>query len=179
LTSNGGNDLELTADNREKDRDRFEDALLPLIKPAFRLAIGMLQSREEAEDAVQESALKAWRNFRNLREGSDMAPWLLAIVANQCRSVRRGRWWSTVRVSEPDVFVDINEELLAQGVDVRRALKGLPHAKRLVVVLHFYLDLPFDQIGKIIGTSEQAAKTRVYRALRDLRPKLDVSKAVI
>jgi RNA polymerase sigma-70 factor (ECF subfamily) len=168
----------VTVDHRERDRTRFESLLLPLVKPAFRLAFGMLHSREEAEDAVQESALKAWRNFHTFREGSDMGPWFLTIVANQCRSVRRGRWWSTIRVADAEVVIDINEERLAQGADLRLALKGLTHAKRLVLVLHFYLDLPFDQIGKIIGTSEQAAKTRVYRALRDLRPKLDMSEAV-
>jgi RNA polymerase sigma-70 factor (ECF subfamily) len=81
-------------------------------------------------------------------------------------------------VADVDVLTDINEEQWAQGADLRLALKGLPHAKRLVLVLHFYLDLPFGQIGAIIGTSEQAAKTRVYRALRDIRPKLDVSEAV-
>ncbi|HVS05773.1 MAG TPA: RNA polymerase sigma factor [Candidatus Dormibacteraeota bacterium] len=168
----------MTADDRESDRNRFEDLLVPLVKPGFRLAFAMLQSREEAEDAVQESALKAWRNFRNFRAGSDMGPWFLTIVANQCRSVRRTHRWSAVLVSDEHVFINVDEERLAQGADLRRALNGLPHAKRLVVVLHFYLDLPFDQIGKIIGTSEQAAKTRMYRALRDLRPKLNVSEAV-
>ena len=173
-----GDHLGVTVDHREKDRARFGGLLLPLVKPAFRLASGMLHSREDAEDAVQESALKAWRNFRTFREGSDMGPWFLAIVANQCRTVRRGRWWSTIRVADADVYIEMSEERLAQGADIRLALKGLSHAKRLVLVLHFYLDLPFDQIGKIIGTSEQAAKTRVYRALRDLRPKLDMSEVV-
>lgn len=168
----------MTVDPREQDRTRFEGLLRPLVKPAFRLAFGMLHSREEAEDAVQESALKAWRNFGAFREGSEMGPWFFAIVANQCRSVRRGRWWSTVRVADAEMVTDVSEEQLAQGADLRLALKGLPHPKRLVLVLHFYLDLPFEQIGEIIGTSEQAAKTRVYRALRELRPKLDMSEVV-
>jgi RNA polymerase sigma-70 factor (ECF subfamily) len=168
----------VTVDHREQDRTRFEGLVRPLVKPAFRLAFGMLHSREEAEDAVQESALKAWRNFRTFREGSDMRPWFFAIVANQCRSVRRGRWWSTARIPDAEILADVSEDQLAQGADLRLALKGLPHAQRLVLVLHFYLDLPFDQIGATIGTSEQAAKSRVYRALRHLRPKLDMREVV-
>ena len=83
------------------DKHAFEDLLRPVIGPAARLAYGMLQDRAEAEDVVQESAIKAWRKLGNIRPGADFKPWFLGIVANQCRTVRRGSWLVCRRLAEP------------------------------------------------------------------------------
>jgi len=85
---------EMTLLEAAKDGDdgAFEILLAPLLEPGYRLAGGMLQDHQAAQDAVQEAALKAWRKLRQLREGSEMRPWFLGIVANECRSVRRSRW---------------------------------------------------------------------------------------
>src|SRR6476661_4801726 len=83
------------------DDTAFEILLRPLLEPGYRLPGGMLQDHQAAEDAVQEAALKAWRKLRQLRDGSDMRPWFLGIVANECRSVRRSRWSSVLKVIPP------------------------------------------------------------------------------
>src|SRR5438045_4424587 len=70
----------------------FGPLLQDLVLPGYRLACGMLHDAAAAEDVVQEAALKAWRKRGRLRSGSDPLPWFLAIVANECRSVRRRRW---------------------------------------------------------------------------------------
>src|SRR5487761_531143 len=82
------------------DRVAYERLLEPAIRSATRLAFAMLHDRSEAEDAFQESALRAWRRLHNLREGSSFQPWFIGIVANQCREIRRGRWWRLLRVAE-------------------------------------------------------------------------------
>src|SRR2546423_12473366 len=79
------------------DARAFEALLAPLVGPAFRLAMTMLNDRGAAEDAVQESALKAWRHLGQFRAGSSLRAWVLTIVANECRSVRRARWWQVQR----------------------------------------------------------------------------------
>src|SRR6266446_208874 len=83
------------------DADSFAMLLDPLLIPAYRLAAVMLSDRMAAEDAVQEAAVKAWRNLRQLRgdEGS-LRAWFLSIVANECRMTRRKRWWSVVKQAE-------------------------------------------------------------------------------
>jgi RNA polymerase sigma-70 factor (ECF subfamily) len=87
---------------REGDRQAFEEILRPLVQPAYRLALAMLHEREAAEDAVQEMALKAWRHRARIRpELGTARPWFLAIVVNECRMARRGRWWSVLRLAEP------------------------------------------------------------------------------
>src|ERR1700687_5544216 len=90
--------------------DRASETLLePLLQQAYRLAFVMLHDHHAAEDAVQEAALKAWRKVSQLREGSDMRPWFLAIVANQCRSTRRTRWWSVLRGEAPEIAAGVTD----------------------------------------------------------------------
>jgi RNA polymerase sigma factor (sigma-70 family) len=80
------------------DKVAFEALLEPIVVPAARLAYAMLQDRTEAEDVVQEAAVKAWRKLGTFRSGADFKQWFLAIVANQCRMVRRASWWSVLRL---------------------------------------------------------------------------------
>src|SRR4051794_33755079 len=85
----------------EGDSDSFTRLIEPLLDPAYRLAAVMLADRTAAEDAVQEAAVKAWRKLRQLRgEATSLRPWFLSIVANECRMMRRGRWWSVLKFAE-------------------------------------------------------------------------------
>jgi RNA polymerase sigma-70 factor (ECF subfamily) len=153
---------------KDGDGSAFAELVRPHYRAAFRMAYGLLHDVDEAEDAVQEAAFKAWRRLGNLREGSGLRPWFLAIVANQCRTVSKSRWWSVLKVQPPEAegrSVDI-----AAAVDLRRALRRLGHDERLVLVLRYYLDMPFDEIGTTLGISTKAARNRVERAVRRLRP---------
>jgi len=155
------------------DKPAFEDLLRPVIVPAARLAYGMLQDRAEAEDVVQESAVKAWRKLGNLRPGADFKPWFLGIVANQCRTVRRGSWWSVVRLqSAPAVDRLGPEEVAVRSMDLGRALAAIPPGHRAALLLHFYLDLPLDDVAAALGISVSGVKSRINRALKHLRPLL-------
>lgn len=86
--------MTLVQEAKSGDTTAFEILLDPLLESGYRLACGMLHDHYAAEDAVQEAALKAWRKLRQLRDGTEMRPWFLGIVANECRSTRRSRWWS-------------------------------------------------------------------------------------
>src|SRR5262245_16603914 len=167
---------ELTADRllraKAGDGPAFEELLAPVLDPAFRLAITMLRDRSAAEDAVQEAALRAWRRIGGFRSGADLRPWFLAIVANECRSVRRSRWWHVIRAGEvaPTERPDPWEVALADRLDLDAALERLPRRHLLVLVLYYHLDLPTDEVGRVLGCSRNAARVRIHRALGALRP---------
>jgi RNA polymerase sigma factor (sigma-70 family) len=148
------------------DQAGFMALVEPVLPVAYRLALAMLRSETEAEDVVQEAVLKAWRHRARFRRDAAMQPWLLAIVANECRAVRRGRWWSVVGWSGGTLQ---REEGSDDGAALRRAINALPHNQRLAVVLRYYLDLRFDEVGNVLGISTKAAKSRTYRALQRLR----------
>jgi RNA polymerase sigma-70 factor (ECF subfamily) len=141
----------------------------PLLPAAYRLAVGMLRSESDAEDAVQEGVLKAWRHFGRFRRGSDLRPWLFTIVANECRLQRRSRWWSVIRTAEVRDDLAPTSSVDPESVDLRQALYRLPHDQRFVVVLRYYLDLSFEEVAQTLGISTKAAKSRTYRALERLR----------
>lgn len=160
------------AEARSGDQVAFESLITPLIHPAYRLAFAMLRRREEAEDAVQESVLKAWRRIGQLRpETESLRPWFLTIVANQCRSVRRGRWWSVLPLPL-STRTGFNEQRTAEKTDLRRQLERLNHNDRLLLYLFYWLDLPLDEIAAALGITPQAAKGRLYRAVAKLRQHL-------
>ena len=156
------------------DPNSFAILIEPLLDPAYRLAAVMLNDRAAAEDAVQEASVKAWRKLRQLRGDVDaVRPWFLSIVANECRMTRRTRWWSVIRMpdlarqagQEPESFSDLNAALLRLSPD-----------ERLPLVLHFYLDLPLDEVARTLRVSQSAAKSRIYRAAKRLRADLTVEE---
>ena len=171
MTSTG--DPELVAAARRRDAAAFEALLRPLIEPGYRLAYSMLQRREEAEDAVQEAALNAWRSIHRLSENTDtLRPWFLAIVVNQCRMARRSRWWSVIRLAEPEDRQEHVEERWIGRLDAQRAMASLSPGDRAALWLRFGEDLSIEQVGAVLGITPSAAKSRVYRAAGRLRPAL-------
>ena len=151
----------------------FDSVIGPLIQPGFRLALLMLDDRAEAEDAVQEAAVKAWRKLRTVREA--VRPWFLAIVANECRSTRRRRWFSVVRRDDIDTPIRWTDPL--DGAELRRAVRGLSDDQRMVVALRFYLDLPLEEVAATLGTPLGTVKSRLHRAVEKLRATLDEEDA--
>lgn len=151
------------------DQQAFMLLVEPLLPAAYRLAVGMLRSESDAEDAVQEGVLKAWRHFGRFRRGSDLRPWLFTIVANECRLQRRSKWWSVIRTSEVLDNQADSTSVDPETADLRQAIYRLPHDQRFAIVLRYYLDLSFEEVAQTLGISTKAAKSRTYRALERLR----------
>jgi RNA polymerase sigma-70 factor (ECF subfamily) len=139
-----------------------------------RLALHIVGNREDAEDAVQEAFLRAYRHLSGYREHDKFAAWLYRILVNQCRTsiARRERrelpmaeWeWDTIRWIAPCA--------LEQGAlrdELARALATLAPDQREAVVLRFADDLTYDEMSAITGAGVSALKMRVQRACARLR----------
>jgi RNA polymerase sigma factor (sigma-70 family) len=96
-------------------------------------------------------------------------PWFFAIVANQCRNVRRTPWFRLTSLIEVASRAP-SQEPQVEHLDLERAMQRLPPADRGALFLHFYLDLPIEEVAATLGVSPAAAKSRIYRACRRLRP---------
>lgn len=172
-------DADLISRAKNGDRFAFDELVGPLIDQAFRLGYGILHDRQAAEDAVQEAAVRAWRKLNNLRPGTEMRPWFLGIVANQCRTITRGRWWSVLRVDLPPAKAAAGfEDEIARGADVRAALRKLTAEHREVLVLHYYLDLPLDEVAAITGLPIGTVKSRINRGIVAMRPFFSAMEAL-
>ena len=129
----------------------------------------MLKDRPAAEDAVQEAALKAWRKLDRFREGADLRPWFLAIVANECRTARRSRWRSVHPLDSSRRQPAVTEGAMAERIDLDASLDRLPKRHLLPLTLYYHLDLSIDDVARVLGCSPGAAKLRIHRALGALR----------
>jgi RNA polymerase sigma factor (sigma-70 family) len=169
--------LDLVTQAQAGDEGAFSALLRPAIAPAYRLAGAMLHDPHAAEDVVQDASLKAWRKLGQLKAGAELQPWFLGIVANECRSVRRTRWWSVLRLSDPEPPPVPEGDSMAAFADLRRAIRRLRHRRRLLLVLHWYVDLPVAEVAAITGSSEDAVKSELSRAVRELRRLLGAGEA--
>ncbi|HVS04768.1 MAG TPA: RNA polymerase sigma factor [Candidatus Dormibacteraeota bacterium] len=173
-----GEQTTLLRDAVAGDERAFDALIGPLVDPGYKLAVSILENREEAEDAVQEATIKAWRNLHQLKDASVAKSWFFTIVANQCRSVRRSRWWSVVKLAAPEQPKSGPEDEAVQRTDLERALRTLSPDDRLALYLRYYMDLPLNEVASVLGVSETAAKSRIHRAAQGLRPAVDVPEGV-
>jgi RNA polymerase sigma-70 factor (ECF subfamily) len=131
----------------------------------------MLADRSLAEDAVQEASIKAWRKLRQLRgDLKSLRPWFLSIVANECRMAKRQRWWSVMKLADLPASSAAPDQ--AGSADLHQALLRLSLDERLPLVLHFYLDLPIEEVALALHVSPSAATSSIYRAAKRLHSDL-------
>ena len=157
---------------RAGDGAAFGQLLDPRLEPAYRLAVTMLGDSADAEDAVQDSCLTAWRKLRNVRPGSDLKPWFLGVVANRCRSAKRTKWWGVIRVAQLLDIPRFAPRDPETRLDLATAFDRLSHDQRRVLALFYGLDMTMSELAAALNCSEAAAKARLYRAVGALRPGL-------
>jgi RNA polymerase sigma-70 factor (ECF subfamily) len=165
----GASNADLVSAAIAGDEAAFDALLGPLIETGFKLAAVMLRDGDEAHDALQEACFTAWRKLFQLREEAQLRPWFLSIVANQCRTVRRTRWWSMVRLPAIRREEELSRDDVESELDLDRELRRLPRRQRAALFLYFYLDLPLGEVARILNISPQAAKSLVHRAVVKLR----------
>jgi RNA polymerase sigma-70 factor (ECF subfamily) len=164
-----GGDEKLLAAARTGDQACFERLIEPHIVVGYRLAAAMLGDAGQAEDAVQEATLRAWRSIGQVRSSAQLRGWFLTIVANRSRSMRRTRWWSVIRLSDPRFGLPSPADAADQREDLSKALGRLSPDERAAVFLRFYEDMSSRQVGEALGITATAARSRIHRALRRLR----------
>lgn len=161
----------------DRATDAFQDLITPLLDPAYRLATSLLHDRDEAEDAVQEAAIKAWRGLPRLRDPQRARAWFLAIVVNECRMALRRPWWKVIRQAVVPERPAQPTDSTVSSLDLARGLAALPAEDRAALFLYYWLDLPLQEVAGATGASLGATKSRIYRAARRLRPDLAEEEA--
>lgn len=162
---------------RDASAPNFDQLIRPLLSPAYGLAYSMLGDRENAEDAVQEAAAKAWRGMYRLRAGASAKTWFFAIVANQCRDVRRASRRTILSLFEiPEPNEADHADSVARDVDLERALGRLSPRQRALLFLRYQMDLPPAEMAAVLGWRAGTVKSRLHRALRQLEGQLTAPK---
>ncbi len=152
--------------------------------PVYNLCYRMLGTPDEAQDAAQETFLRAYSKLRTFEEGRKFSSWLLSIGSHHCIDCLRRRRFAWVDIDEmagvlPDRREEQPEEVALRSeseATIQRLLKTLPPDYRTVVILYYWNQLSYEEIGQILNISEPAIKSRLHRARRALADKLAASQ---
>jgi RNA polymerase sigma-70 factor (ECF subfamily) len=141
---------------------------------SYRLARAILLDDSEAEDAVQEASLAAWRRRDSLRDEDRFEAWFERILINQCRDQLRRRS-RAVKLAAPPIGFEpaASPPDTGSDPDLDRALDGLDADHRIVVVLRYWQDRTVDDIADRVGIPAGTVKSRLHHALRTLRASLE------
>jgi RNA polymerase sigma-70 factor (ECF subfamily) len=156
------------------DPQAFSELVETYQKPVYNLCYRMLGTAEDAEDASQETFLRAYKSMRRYDNSRPFSTWLLSIAAHYCIDQIRRRRLSIVSIEElpvpdvPDVSpglettVSRNEERRR----IRKLLDTLAPTDRAAVIIYYWYDFSYDEICQALSLSVSAVKSRLHRARR-------------
>lgn len=160
---------------QDGDRDAFRYLVEAYKHPLYGTAVLMTGNPALAEEHVQEALLNAWRGIRSFRRGRPFKPWLMRILVNDVLSGQRRRALRTVPLDEsPEPRAASDEaEAITNRETLRQALDQLTPEHREVVILRYFADLSVAEVARSTGVREGTVKSRLHRALRQMRDLLD------
>ena len=189
VTSQAGLDESvLVAQARDGDTDAFGALVRRYEGKIFRLAQHVTQNREDAEDVLQETFMKAYEHLEQFKGDSKFYTWIVRIAVNQALMKLRRR--KTDKSVSLDETIDTGEdtvvrEIAAWGEDPEQrfsreelgeilngAIEGLEPLYRSVFVLRDIEDMSTEETAEVLGLSVPAVKSRLLRARLQLREKL-------
>ena len=137
----------------------------------FRYSMRMTGNREWSEDLVQEIFFRVLKYRETYREGSTFTTWVFRIAHNTFVDQARKKKWEVQSEETVDLPVaPINELEQTQDLKLlRSALLKLPEPHREVLVLARFQQLPYEEIAELLGIEVGTVKTRVHRAIKQLR----------
>ena len=175
-------DHELVVLAREGSRDAAAALFDRYWTYAWRAAYAVTADRGLADDAAQEALEKAFRALDRFDENRPFAPWLKRITINAAvDSLRRSRRLEVVHDEESTFHAwslseDAEDDLRRWAV--ADAVASLGAGKRVVVVLHYWLDLPLEEIAGVLGLPIGTVASRLARARDELRAVLEEERVV-
>ena len=163
--------------------EAFANVMERQLDAAYRLAAVILGDAAEAEDAVHDAAVSAWRSRDLLRDPARFEAWFSRIVVNGCRDRLRARRRHAI-VELPAAALDVAGArehpdplgALAARDSIARGFALLEPDERIVLVLRFWRDLPIDEIAERTGVPSGTVKSRLHHALARLRSALAVDE---
>ena len=162
---------------RRGDDEAFARLVEAYQLPVFNLCFRILGEAAEAEDASQETFLRAYRSLASYDPQRKLSSWLLSIASHHCIDRLRRRRLVSLPLEDLGPAEDPAdpgpgpEASLADAEsrrDVRRLLDHLAPQDRAAIVLRYWYDLPVEEIGETLGLSVSAVKSRLHRARRSM-----------
>ncbi len=154
------------------DRDAFEMIIRTHSRTLFAIAYGILQNREEAEDVVQDSLVKAWKTRWRVRDPEKFLAWLCTIARHRAHDMIRKRRpvpfpHETIGTSETETV-----DATAMDQQLHSALAALPELHRAALTLRYVEEMDYRAIENTLGLTNGALRGILGRALASMRKQL-------
>ena len=164
---------------RGGDASAFGEIVAAHRLAVYRTAFRILGSHDAADEAAQETFVRAWRGLAGFRGGSALRTWLIRIAINVCRSAAAASAGTAGLDGVPEIegggdspsAVLLRDESRAR---VRRAVRTLPPRQREVVALKAFSDMTYEEVAASMGLSVGAVKAHFHQAVANLRRRLTV-----
>lgn len=172
------------ADDKEllhlfKDTSQKEKAFTALIKKyqekLYWHIRRMVVDHEDANDILQNMFIKVWRSLDNFREDSQLYTWLYRIATNECLTfLEQQKRRSSVSLSDVEsglsnkVKADENFDASKLEWKLQLAIQHLPEKQRLVFNLRYYDEMPYEEMSRVLETSEGALKASYHHAAKKI-----------
>ena len=153
------------------DREAFEMIIRTQSRALFAIAYGILQNREEAEDAVQDALVKAWKSRWRVRDPEKFPAWLCMIARHRARDVFRKRRPVPLPVEIESVVLDPSDPS-ALDQQLHSALAALPELHRAAVSLRYFEEMDYATIENRLGLTNGSLRGILGRALATMRKQL-------
>ncbi|MBI4305277.1 MAG: sigma-70 family RNA polymerase sigma factor [Chloroflexi bacterium] len=178
MQSSTGDERALVAAARGGDVRSYEELVRRYQGLAFRVAYLVLGSADSAEDVTQDAFVKAFHALDRFDLERPFRPWLLRIVANEARNVRKATWRRTnlaLRYGEIAIARssgDTPEDIAAKSerrTKLLAALESLGEEERLVISLRYFLELSEQEMAEVLSCRRGTVKSRLSRSMDKLR----------
>ena len=158
--------------NSEVRREEFQRLLEPLLERAGGYAFSIVGNREDAEDAVQEAALKAYRNLARFDRALSFKGWWFAIIRNCCLDLlRKRRTRAETAMDESEGIASAESaawEAAERGSEVGRAVAQLNREHREILRLRYYGDCSYAEIAAALAIPMGTVMSRLHAARQAL-----------
>lgn len=177
--------------NRRQVRQGFEQVVRRYMKDAYRVALGLVGSHEDALELSQEAFYRAYKNLHLLRSEAKFFPWFYQILRNLCFSWLRAKKTHTaamqakeqVHAENRNVGLEFSPDLLAQRSETRdavwKAISTLDDKHREILILYHFQNLRYGQIANVLMCSKGTVMSRLYHARKQLKERLEKQKGVL
>lgn len=170
---------EIIARARAGDGEAFAAIVKQYRNRLFGLAMAMVKNRDAAEDVVQETFVKAYKNINKFRGDSTVYTWLYRITVNTAHNYLRRRREGTVDLEEVAPILEATDPGPAAlayasevGAAIEKAVASLPERQREVFLFHYFEQLTHREIARVLGITEGAVKAHYFHAIQKLKTAL-------
>ena len=159
---------------KKGDKPAFDEVIRLCVPEMFRIAMSILNNKDDADDAVCETVVKAYENLHTLKDCKIFRTWMIRILINQANDIYKSRnkvlyLYDYEAINEPQYYVD---EYDLGSDELSTAVASLGQEFRTVITLFYFQNLKIKEIADVLQVPQGTIKWRLSKAKTKLKEKL-------